>query len=69
MTFSDKIKTIDDKIKQSKDQYYSDRKTTKIFALSSGNVSKYEFYTAEDVLPEKILLEIKLQSKHLYTYH
>ena len=29
--------------------------TAKLSALSSGNVSKYEFLTAKDVLPEKRL--------------
>ena len=32
-------------------------KTAKISALSSGNVSKYEFLTGKDVLSEKDLLE------------
>ena len=32
-------------------------RTVKTFALSSGNVSKYEFLTGKDVLPEKDLLE------------
>ena len=36
-----KIKTINNKIKQSKNQYDLNRKTAKISALSSGNISKY----------------------------
>ena len=48
-----KIKTIDNKIKQNKAQYNLNRQTTKISALSSGNVSKYEFLTSKDILPEK----------------
>ena len=32
-------------------------KTAKISALSSGNVSKYEFLTGKEVLSEKDLLE------------
>ena len=36
-----KIKTINNKIKQSKNQYVLNRKTAKISALSSGNISKY----------------------------
>ena len=36
-----KIKTINNKIKQSKNQYDLNRKTVKISALSSGNISKY----------------------------
>ena len=36
-----KIKTINNKIKQSKNQYDLKTKTAKISALSSGNISKY----------------------------
>ena len=43
MSICEKIKTIDNKIEQNKAQYNLDRKTPKIYALSSGNVSKYEF--------------------------
>ena len=57
MSVSEKIKTIDNNIEQDKAQYNSDRQTAKISALSSGNVSKYEFLTCKDVLPEKDLLE------------
>ena len=57
MSISEKIKTIDNKIEQNKAQNYLDRQTAKISALSSENVSKYEFLTAKDVLPEKDLLE------------
>ena len=53
MNISKKIKTIDNKINQNKAQYNLDRETAKIYSLSSGNVSKYEFLTGEDVLPEK----------------
>ena len=45
--------TIDNKIEQNKAQYNLVRQTAKIFALSSGNVSKYEFLTGKDVLPGK----------------
>ena len=54
MSISEKIETIDNKIKQNKARY---NETTKISALSSGNVSKYEFLTGKGVLPEKDLLE------------
>ena len=57
MTVREKIKTIDKKIKQNKAQYDLDRQTAKIFALSSRNVSKYEFLTGKDGLPETYLLE------------
>ena len=57
MTISEKIKTINNKIRWNKAQYNLDRQTTKISALSSGNVSKYEFLTGKDVLLEKDLLK------------
>ena len=50
------MKIIDNKIEQIKAQYDLDKQTAKISALSSGNVSKYEFLTDKDVLPEKDLL-------------
>ena len=57
MSISEKIKTINNKIEQNKGQYKLDRQTAKISALSSGNVSKYEFLTGKDVLSEKYLTE------------
>ena len=57
MIASEKIKTIDSKIQQSKTQYNLDRKTAKTLALSSENVGKYEFSTGEYVLSEKKVLE------------
>ena len=53
MSISGKIKAINNKIEQNKAQYDLDRQTGKISTLSSGNVSKYEFLTGKDVLPEK----------------
>ena len=53
MSISEKIKAINNKIKQNKAQCDLDRQTAKISALSPGNVSKYEFLTGKDVLPEK----------------
>ena len=55
MRISEKIKLINSKIKQKKTQYDSDRQTTEISGLSSGNVSKYEFLIGKDVLPKKYL--------------
>ena len=57
MSISGKIKAINNKINQNKAQYNLDRQFAKISTLSSWNVSKYEFLTSKDVLPEKILLE------------
>ena len=45
MIVREKIKTIDNKTEQNKSKYDLDRQTAKISALSSGNVSKYEFLT------------------------
>ena len=50
MSISEKIKTINNKIKQNKAQKNLERQAAKISALSSGNVSKYEFLTGKDVL-------------------
>ena len=55
MIISEKIKPVNNKIEQNKAQYDSDRQTAKISALSSGNVSKYDFLTGKNVLPKKIL--------------
>ena len=57
MSISEKIKVINNKIEQNKAQYNLDRQTTKISALSSENVSKYEFLTGKDGLAEKDMLE------------
>ena len=53
MTVSEKIKTINNKIKKNEVQYDLDRHTAKTSALSSGNASKYEFLTGKDVLTVK----------------
>ena len=57
MSICDKIKTINNKVKQRKAQYSLDRQTATISALSSGNVSKYEFLTSKDILTEIYQLE------------
>ena len=53
MSISRKIKTIDNKLEQKNAHYDLDRQTGKIFALSSGNISKYKFLISKDALPEK----------------
>ena len=50
---SEEIKAINNKIEQNKDQYNLDRQIAKILALSSRNVSKYEFLTNKNVLSKK----------------
>ena len=67
MSISEKIKTINNKIELNKAQYNLDRQIAKISALSSGNVSKYEFMTKKDVLPENVLLE-KAAAFKIYEY-
>ena len=57
MSISEKLKGINNKIKQNKAQHDLDKQTTKISAVSSGNVTEYEFLTGKDVLPQKTLLE------------
>ena len=67
MSISEKSKTIDNKIEQSKAQHDLDGQTAKISALSSGNISKFEFLTGKDVLPEKDLLE-KAATMKIFEY-
>ena len=57
MRIGEKIKAINNKTKQNKAQYDLNRQTTKIFALSSVNVSKYDFLTCKYILPDKNVLE------------
>ena len=58
MTLSEKIKTTNNKRKQNKAQNNLGKtKNAKILTLSSGNVSRYEFFTGKDVLPENLLEE------------
>ena len=44
------IMTIDDKTRNEKSQYDSNREAAKILALSSGKIDKYEFATVEEIL-------------------
>ena len=43
--------TIEDQIKDEKLQYDINREAAKISALSSGKIDKYEYLTAEEILP------------------
>ena len=67
VTINEKIETIDSKIKQNKSEFNLDRQTAKISPLSSGkgNVTKYQFSTGKDVLPEKVLLEEAVTMKRV----
>ena len=51
--FSNKVKTIKNKIVQNKTKYSLDRQVPKISGLSSRDVRKYEFLTGEDILKKK----------------
>ena len=42
--------TIDDKIKSEKLQYDIDREITKVTALSTGKIAKYEYLKNEEIL-------------------
>ena len=57
MSISEKIKAINKKIEHNKAKCNLEKQTAKISALSSGNLSIYEFLTCKDVLWEKELLE------------
>ena len=49
MTITDQVKILNRKIMQNKAQYNLDRKASKISALSSNNLDKYEYLTGEDL--------------------
>ena len=49
MTITDQIKILDRKIMQNEAQYDLDRKATKIYALSSNNLEKYEYLTGDNL--------------------
>ena len=43
--------TTDDKIRDEKLKYNTNRKAEKMSALSSGKIDKYEYLTGEEILP------------------
>ena len=49
MTITDQIKILDNNIMENEAQYDLDRKGSKISALSSNNLDKYEYLTGEDL--------------------
>ena len=49
MTIIDQINILNKIIMQNEAQYHLDRKATKISALSSNNLNKYEYLTGEDL--------------------
>ena len=46
-----KIMIIDDQIRDEKLQYNINREATKISALSSNKIGKYEYITGEEIVP------------------
>ena len=57
---------IDCQIRNEKLQYNIDREVSKVTALSSGKINKYEYLTAEEILPsnQEQLIE---QAKFTYS--
>ena len=54
--------TIEDQIKDEKLQYDINREATKMSALSSGKLDKYEYLTGEEIIPsnqQKIIQQAK----------
>ena len=58
--------TIEDQIKDEKLQYDINREAAKISALSSGKIDKYEYLTAEEILPSN-QQQIIQQAKFAYS--
>ena len=58
--------TIDDQIRDEKLQHDINREATKISALSSGKIHKYEYLTGEDILPSN-QQQIIEQTKFTYS--
>ena len=58
--------TIDEKIKDEKLQYSINREASKVSALSSRKIDKYEYLTGEEILPfdQSIIIE---QAKFTYS--
>ena len=56
--------TIDDKIRDEKLQYDINREATKISALSSGKIDKYEYLSGVEILPsdqKRVVEQAKLE--------
>ena len=57
---------IDDQIRDEKLQYNINREVTKISALSSGKIDKYEYVTGKEILPSN-KQQIIEQAKFIYS--
>ena len=58
--------TIEDRIRDEKQQYGIKREAAKISALSSGKIDKYEYLTGEEILPSN-QQQIIEQAKFTYS--
>ena len=61
-----KIMTVEDQIRDEKLQYDINREASKISALSSGKIDKYEYLTGEEILPSN-QQQIIEQAKFTYS--
>ena len=62
MTVTDQIKILNRKIMQNETQYDLERKAAKISALSSNNVDRYQYLTAENLgLKPSIIEQTKFE--------
>ena len=59
--------TIDHQIRDEKLQYDINREATKISALASGKIRKYEYLTGEDILPSNEQQQIIEKAKFTYS--
>ena len=57
--------TINDKIRDKNLQYYINRETVKISALSSGKIDKYEYLAGEKIVPSD---QIRIIEQAKFTY-
>ena len=57
---------VNDQFRDEKLQYYINSEAAKISALSSGKIRKYEYLTAEDILPSN-QQQIIEQTKFTYS--
>ena len=64
MTVTNQLNVIDNKIKANRVQYDLDRLAAKLFALSSGELRKYEYFTGQDLGYKPSVIE---QSKFDYS--
>ena len=62
MTITDQIKILDRKVMQNEAQYDLERKAAKISALSSNNVDRYQYLTAQNLgLKPSIIEQTKFE--------